>query len=40
MPRKGGRQKVVWTFKTMLKQINRITEDELGFSNCIPIFKK
>ena len=37
MPRQGGRQKVTWTFKTMLKQINRATEEKLGFSNKITI---
>jgi putative transposase len=37
LPRQGGRQPVNWTFKTMLRQINRITEDQLGFSNKIII---
>jgi putative transposase len=37
MPRQGGRQPVTWTFKTMLKQINRITEEKLGFNNSITI---
>ncbi|MDR2545438.1 MAG: hypothetical protein LBD03_07880 [Methanobrevibacter sp.] len=31
------RQPVTWTFKTMLKQINRITEEKLGFSSHITI---
>ena len=35
IPRQGGRGKVTWTFKTMLKQINRITEEKLGFNNKI-----
>ncbi|WP_157078603.1 hypothetical protein [Methanobrevibacter filiformis] len=35
--RQGGRQKVIWTFKTMLKQINRTTEEKLGFYNKITI---
>ena len=29
IPRQGGRRKVTWTFKTMLKQINRATEEKL-----------
>jgi len=37
IPRQGGREKVTWTFKTMLKQINRITEEKLGFNNKITI---
>jgi putative transposase len=37
IPRQGGRQVVTWTFKTMLKQINRITEEKLGFNNSITI---
>ena len=37
MPQKGGRKKVTWTFKTMLKQINRITEEKLGFDSKITI---
>ena len=36
-PRQGGRQPVKWNFKTMLKQINRATEDKLGFTDTIPI---
>jgi putative transposase len=36
-PRQGGRQKITWTFKTMLKQINRSTEEKLGFNNKITI---
>ena len=36
-PRQGGRQPVKWNFKTMLKQINRATEDKLGFADTIPI---
>ena len=32
-PRQGGRQPQTWTFKTMLRQINRKTEDKLGFHN-------
>ncbi|MDR2544281.1 MAG: hypothetical protein LBD03_01845 [Methanobrevibacter sp.] len=37
IPRQGGRQPVSWTFKAMLKQINRITEEKLGFSSNITI---
>jgi putative transposase len=37
IPRQGGRQKVTWTFKTMLKQINRITDEKLGFNTKITI---
>jgi len=37
IPKQGGRKKITWTFKTMLKQINRITEEKLGFSNKITI---
>jgi putative transposase len=37
IPRQGGRKTVTWTFKTMLKQINRITEEKLGFNNKITI---
>ena len=33
--RKGGRRKLKWGFKTMLKQINRITEEILGFGTRI-----
>ena len=36
-PRQGGREKTTWTFKTMLKQINRATEEKLGFKNSIII---
>ena len=36
-PRQGGRQKTTWTFKTMLRQINRTTEEKLGFNNKIII---
>jgi len=36
-PRQGGRKKTTWTFKTMLKQINRATEEKLGFHNKIII---
>ncbi|MDR2624203.1 MAG: hypothetical protein LBC39_06525 [Methanobrevibacter sp.] len=35
--RQGGRQRVAWTFKTMLRQINRESEVKLGFSNKITI---
>ena len=35
IPRQGGRQKLPWTFKNMLRQINRATEEKLGFSNKI-----
>ena len=35
IPRRGSRRKLTWTFKTMLKQINRITEEKLGFNNRI-----
>jgi putative transposase len=35
IPRRGGRRKLTWTFKTMLKQINRTTEEILGFNNRI-----
>ena len=37
IPRQGGRQKTTWTFKTMLKQINRGTDEILGFSNRVII---
>ena len=37
IPRQGGRQKITWTFKTMLKQINRATEEKLGFTNKITL---
>jgi putative transposase len=39
IPRQGGRRKVTWTFKTMLKQINRTTEELLGFNYKITIKK-
>jgi putative transposase len=39
IPRQGGRQKVTWTFKTMLRQINQKTENILGFNNKITILK-
>jgi len=37
IPRQGGRQKRTWTFQTMLRQINRATEEKLGFCNKITI---
>ena len=37
IPRQGGRQKVTWTFKTMLRQIIRATDEILGFSTKILI---
>lgn len=37
MPQQGGRQKVTWTFPTMLRQINRATDEKLGFNNKITI---
>jgi len=37
IPRQGGRKKTTWTFKNMLKQINRATEEKLGFHNKITI---
>jgi putative transposase len=37
IPRQGGRRKVTWTFKTMLRQIGRATEEKLGFSNKITL---
>jgi hypothetical protein len=37
IPRQGSRQKITWTFKTMLRQINRATEEKLGFNNSITI---
>ena len=36
-PRQGGRQPVTWTFKTMLRQINRKTEEKLGFTDKITL---
>jgi putative transposase len=36
-PRQSGRKKTTWTFKTMLRQINRTTEEKLGFNNKIII---
>ncbi|KZX14417.1 ISH3 family transposase [Methanobrevibacter curvatus] len=35
IPRQGGRKKVTWTFKNMLRQINKTTEEKLGFNNKI-----
>ncbi|MBU4547544.1 MAG: transposase [Euryarchaeota archaeon] len=35
--RKGGRHPVPWTFKTMLRQITRKTEDKLGFQEDMPL---
>jgi putative transposase len=35
--RQGSRQPITWTFQTMLKQINRKTQDKLGFNNKITI---
>jgi len=35
IPRQGGRQTVKWAFKTMLRQINKITGEKLGFGNKI-----
>ncbi|GAA5819125.1 MAG: ISH3 family transposase partial [Methanobrevibacter sp. CfCl-M3] len=41
MPRQGGRQPIDMDIQnTMLKQINRITEEKLGFSSYITIFIK
>jgi putative transposase len=37
IPRQGGRQPVTWRFKTMLRQINHKTEEQLGFNNKITI---
>ena len=37
IPRRGGRQPKTWTFKTMLRQITRKTEEKLGFQDGIPI---
>lgn len=37
IPRQGGRQPITWTFKTMLRQINRKTEEKLGFTDKITI---
>jgi putative transposase len=39
IPRQGSRQPVTWTFQTMLRQINRKTEEKLGFNNKITIKK-
>ena len=36
-PQQGGRQKTTWTFKTMLRQIGRATEEKLGFNNEITL---
>ena len=35
IPRQGGRQTVKWALKTMLRQINKITGEKLGFDNRI-----
>jgi hypothetical protein len=32
-------REIAWTFKTMLKQINRSTEEKLGSNNRITIYK-
>ncbi|MDR3222153.1 MAG: hypothetical protein LBT66_00250 [Methanobrevibacter sp.] len=37
IPRQEGRQKITWRFKTMLRQINRATEEKLGFNKKITI---
>ena len=37
IPRQGGRQPITWTFQTILRQINRKTEEKLGFDNKITI---
>jgi len=37
IPRQGGRKPVPWTFKTMLRQINRQTEEILGFNDKITV---
>jgi len=37
IPRRGSRQPKTWTFKTMLRQITRKTEEKLGFQDGIPI---
>lgn len=34
-PRRGGRQTITWTFKTMLRQITIKTEEILGFTDGI-----
>jgi len=36
-PRQGGRQPRTWTFKTMLRQITRKTEEKLGFTDRITL---
>ncbi len=35
--KRGGRKKVSWAFKLMLRQITRRIEDELGFHEWIPV---
>jgi putative transposase len=37
IPRQGGRQPRKWAFKTILRQINRITEEILGFNTKITL---
>ena len=35
--RKGGREPVQWSFKTMLRQVARRIEDEFGFFDYMPL---
>jgi putative transposase len=35
IPRQGGRQPLTWSFKTMLRQINRKIEEILGFQDYV-----
>ena len=35
--RRGGREPVQWSFKTMLRQVARRIEDEFGFFDYMPL---